>query len=222
MLKFSTTDEQAKGNGVKVCVYGRSGVGKTRLCATAPSPIIASAEKGLLSLRHKQVPTVEITSLVDLIDFHSWAQLSAEARHVETLCLDSVTEIAEKVLANALTQVKDPRQAYGELYTQTIKMIKDFRDLERFNVYFVALQSMGSDAGGLIGPLMPGKQLTAKFPSLFDELFRMDVGALADGTPYEFLATRPDYQYDAKDRSGALDAVEEPNLTKIINKIQNV
>ena len=37
-------------NGVKMMVYGASGVGKTRLTTTCPNPIIISAEKGLLSL----------------------------------------------------------------------------------------------------------------------------------------------------------------------------
>ena len=49
-LKFTTTNQAAQLHGVKALVYGPSGAGKTTLCATAPAPIIISAEAGLLSL----------------------------------------------------------------------------------------------------------------------------------------------------------------------------
>lgn len=41
-LNWSTTDKEASGHGVKILVYGRAGMGKTRLCGTAPSPVILS------------------------------------------------------------------------------------------------------------------------------------------------------------------------------------
>lgn len=39
--------------GVKVLVYGQAGAGKTRLIQTLPTPVIISAEGGLLSLREE-------------------------------------------------------------------------------------------------------------------------------------------------------------------------
>ncbi len=50
-------------NGVKVLVYGAAGVGKTALIATLPSPIVLSAEGGLLSLQEIDMPYVEISSI---------------------------------------------------------------------------------------------------------------------------------------------------------------
>ena len=50
-LKIQYTDDPQIFSGVKCVVYGPAGGGKTRLLATAPSPIILSAEKGLLSLK---------------------------------------------------------------------------------------------------------------------------------------------------------------------------
>jgi hypothetical protein len=40
-----------------------------------------------------------------------------------------------------------------------------------------------------------------------------------DGNPTRALQTGPDYQYQAKDRSGALDLFEPPNLGDIAKKI---
>lgn len=58
---------------IKAVIYGASGSGKTYFAATAPNPIFASAEGGLLStLKHKKkidpVKYVSITKLEDLRD----------------------------------------------------------------------------------------------------------------------------------------------------------
>lgn len=66
---------------------------------------------------------------------------------------------------------------------------------------------------------MPGKQLTQGIDHFFDEVFYLGIGELPDKSTYRFLRTRPNNQYRAKDRSDALDEFEEPNLTKVINKI---
>ena len=60
----STADIQFVG--VKCIIFGGAGVGKTRAIATAPSPIIISAEQGLLSLMEVDVPYIEVNSLEEL------------------------------------------------------------------------------------------------------------------------------------------------------------
>jgi hypothetical protein len=232
-LVFTTTFQTVKNNGVKLIVYGRSGVGKTVLLATAPKPIIASAEAGLLSLspanlkrihgRAPEIPVVEIDTLATLIEFYDWCADPDNGKLFDTVCLDSATEIAEKVLANAKEQTKDPRQAYGELIEKMTNVFKLFRDLPGKNVVFVAKQGKLSDAAAsLQGIAMPGSKLAEQVPYLFDEVLHLDIGKTEDGVSYRFLQTALDVQYDAKDRSGALDPIEEPNLTNIINKIKKV
>lgn len=208
--------------GVKCAVYGKAGRGKTLLCATAPNPVILSAEGGLLSLSGLRLPFIQIKTVGDLTNAHLWASQSREARQFQTICLDSVSEIAETVLANAKAQVKDPRQAYGELIDKMTDVIRAFRDLQGFNVVMTAKQEYVKDEqSGVVsnGPSLPGKTLTKDFPYFFDELFQIDIGKLPDMTEYRFLRTQPDFSNEAKDRSGRLDPIEEPNLTKIFNKI---
>lgn len=225
-LKFSTTDKEAVSNGVKLLVYSESGIGKTTLCATAPSPIILSAESGLLSLAGFKIPVIKIETLADLIEAYNWFVAGKQgAKDFGTICLDSITEIGEVVLANAKINAKDPRQAYGDMIEKLTKIIKQFRDLAGKNVYMAAKMERTKDEllGGMFyGPSMPGQKLGPALPYLFDEVFNLRVLTTQAGVKYRALITEPDSQYVAKDRSGKLAAIEPPDLTKIINKITGV
>lgn len=221
-LKFTTTDQAAQLHGVKMLIYGVSGVGKTTLCATAPQPIILSAEAGLLSLRKFQIPVIEIRTVDDLTEAHRWCQQAAEARQFSTVCIDSITEIGEVVLTNAKRQVKDPRQAYGELIEKMMTTIKAFRDLQGKHIYMAAkAEPVKDEMTGVVRYMasMPGSKLGPQLPYLFDEVFRLGINKTPQGEQYRFLQTQPDLQYDAKDRSGALDPIEPPDLNHVISKI---
>jgi len=234
-LQFSTTTKLSVTNGVKMLVHARAGTGKTMLCATAPKPIILSAESGLLSLSEQNqqrvfgrvvdIPVIVIKTYADIDAAYDWLTTSPHAQQFETICLDSLTEIAETVLSNEKALVRDARQAYGEMNEKTINLVKKFRDLPGKHVYMSAKQGKSLDESSgvsLLGAKMPGKELTHKLPFEFDEVFNLNVAKTPEGVDYRYLQTQPDLQYDAKDRSGALDAIEQPNLSNIISKIINI
>jgi septin family protein len=100
-------------SGVKLLVYGQAGTGKTTLITTLPSPVILSAEAGLLSIAHADIPFVAIDSMSTLQDAFSWLTSSDEAKQFESIALDSISEIAEVILTAEKAKAKDPRQAYG-------------------------------------------------------------------------------------------------------------
>lgn len=220
-IKITSTKDAVTNNGVKMLVYGRAGVGKTTLCATAPGPIILSAESGLLSLSGHDIPVIEIKTVQDLWEAYTYLT-GTEGQKYQTICLDSISEIAEVVLADNKKSMKDPRQAYGELATQMQSLIRAFRDLPRFNVYFSAKEEYVKDEFGVSRflPSMPGRQVGPAMPYFFDEVFRLDIGKDKDNNPFRYLATQADIMYEAKDRSGMLDRFEAPDLTNIINKIK--
>lgn len=87
-------------NGIKVLVHGQPGIGKTCLCASLPKPIIISVESGLLSLSELDLPAVEIKDVNDLGEVLGWLEGSKEADAYESVCLDSISEIAEVVLCS--------------------------------------------------------------------------------------------------------------------------
>lgn len=221
-ISITTTDQAAVLHGVKVLVHGRAGAGKTMLCATAPDPIIISAEAGLLSLRHLTLPVIQVTTMSDLSEAYQYVSQSEEAQQYQTVCLDSLSEIAEVVLSTEKAASKDPRKAYGEMQEKMTQLIRGFRDLPGKHVYFSAKQTANKDdisGVTLYGPNMPGRQLGPQLPYFFDEVFALDVGRTPEGQEFRFLRTRTDLQYEAKDRSGALDEYEKPDLTHVFNKI---
>ena len=68
-------------------------------------------------------------------------------------------------------------------------------------------------------PNMPGATLTRELPYFFDEVFCLDILQGPEGQQFRALRTKTDLQYECKDRSGALDDLEEPHLGKAIKKI---
>lgn len=58
-----------------------------------------------------------------------------------------------------------------------------------------------------------------KLPYFFDEVFRLGVNKDQQGQSYRFIQTQPDFQFEAKDRSGALAPIEAPILSAIFAKI---
>ena len=64
-VKLTSTKQAAALHGLKLTVYGPAGSGKTTLCATTGAPtVILSAEAGLLSLRHTDIPVIEVKTPV--------------------------------------------------------------------------------------------------------------------------------------------------------------
>jgi hypothetical protein len=223
-LQWGTTD-QVGLNGVKVLVYGGPGAGKTRLIATAPRPVIGSAESGLLSLRQHKIPFALIKTYQDLLEFYQWCAYNAVRNGILTVGLDSVSEIAEQILANEKARVKDPRQAYGELIERVLHVVRLFRDLPGLNVYISAKMEFTKDEMGRMfyQPSLPGSKLGPALPYFFDEVFHLGLITGQDGKNYEALLTTTTPQHNSpKDRSGALAAYEAPNLQHIFNKILGV
>jgi hypothetical protein len=237
MLEFTSSDVAADDHGIKACLYARSGIGKTVLAATCPRPLIIAAEPGFLSLKKANlerifgvgnpnitysIPIIKITTADDLAQVHLWLTQSAEAKNFDTIYTDSISEVGEVVLANAKAVNVDGRKAYGVLYEDVILKLKQLRDISGKHVIFVAKQDAAADEVSKItsyGPMMPGKALRQGMPYLFDEVFRLGLAKTPEGLEYRFLQTRPDLQYEAKDRSGVLDAVEPPDLGLVIKKI---
>lgn len=218
-MKITTT----RGAGLtrlSMLIYGCAGAGKTTLARTTGDivgTVILSAEAGLLPLRDLDIRVIEIDSVETL----EAALLAFERRQIPAtwLILDSISEIAERVLIAAKKSAKDPRQAYGELSDRVIAATKRFRDLPIHTVFVAKQEQIQDDLGRLVqGPKFPGKGLSQSMPYEFDLVMRLCVER-KDEVYARWLQTRPDGRCDAKDRSGSLDAQEPPDLGRLAAKI---
>jgi hypothetical protein len=71
----------------------------------------------------------------------------------------------------------------------------------------------------LYSPSMPGQKMGQALPYFFDEVLALRVEKDAEGKSHRALMCDSDGLWTAKDRSGKLDAWEEPDLGQIISKI---
>ncbi len=221
-MQIQLTSKISAADGVKAVTYGRSGVGKTVLASTAPGPLIFSAENGLLSLRKFNIPYIDVTSYKQLDEAFTWALKSSDTKKYSTFVLDSISEIAEVVLAEELKYNKDARKAYGNMQQMMYALIRNFRDLKGKNVQFIAKQQTMEDGTPPVitrrfSPIMPSVALQNAMPYFFDLVLHMYAG-VTDGKEWRAIHTRATPEWDAKDRSGNLDAIEYPDLSKIFIK----
>jgi len=213
--------KEATAQAVKLLVYGQAGAGKTSLIPTLPTPIILSAEGGLLSIADTNLPFIEITSMTDLREAYQWLISSAEAGEFQSVALDSISEIAEVVLNHEKKINKDPRAAYGAMQEQMADIIRAFRDLPGKHVYMSAKLEKTQDEMGrvLYAPSMPGNKTGQSLPYFFDEVLALRVEKDAEGNTRRALMTDGDGLWLAKDRSGKLEVWEDADLGEIIKKI---
>jgi len=218
-IKIQSTNKSVQS--IKALIYGESGTGKTKLAATVPEPLILNAEGGLLSLAQDNLDSVKIETVQDVMDVYQFITESKDADKYQTIILDSISEIAEVYLSALKKQHKDPRAAYGELADDVSKLIRAFRDIPDKHVYFIGKGAKVEDENGIgvYRPIMPGKNLLNGLPYHFDLVMALRIGKLEDGEEYRYLQTRAEMQYIAKDRSGVLEPIEEPNLGLIFDKI---
>lgn len=204
---------------VNTLIYGQSGSGKTTLCSTVENVIILSAEGGLLSLP-EGIPYIEIKSYEDLHEAYSWLTEDEEGKAFDVVALDSISEIAEVVLANEKSKVKDARQAYMQLGDTMANLIRSFRDLPKHVMFIAKAEKMQDENGKILwSPSMPGSKLAQSLPYYFDEVLALRVEKDEDGKAMRMLQSESDGQWLAKDRSGKL-TWEEPHLGDVIAKIQ--
>ena len=208
-------------NGLNVLVYGAAGAGKTSLIQTLPNPVALSAEGGLLSIRDSNTAYIEIKSIADMHEAYSWLTESSEAKDFQSVALDSISEIAEVVLAHEKKVSKDGRAAYGEMDVQLSEIIRAFRDLPNRHVLMTAKLEKQQDEMGrmLYFPSLPGNKTAQKLPYFFDEVLALRVEKDADGNTQRALMCDTDGLWLAKDRSGKLESWESPDLGEIIKKI---
>lgn len=221
-MAINLTNTDIESDFVKIIVFGDSGTGKTSLIATAPDPIVISSESGLLPLRGLNIPVLKVSSLEELEEAYEWLLDEENEKTFKTICLDSITDLAESMLTENKKSMKDGRMAYGKVADDIADIIRAFRDIPDKHVYFTCKMARIEDISTGIAkykPMMPGKVLPQQMPYWFDEVLCLQVGEDEEGETFRYLQTQPSITHTAKDRSGKLDNPEMPDLGHIFDKI---
>jgi len=211
-------------------IVGESGIGKTSLVKTLPSPmarvLIGSAESGLLCLAGTDIPVYEFDndmtwdSVCELVAYLK----KDNGKTFDYIYIDSLTEIVEKLLAELKRDPKlsDPKNTFllwGKLKEQMKIFLIAMRDLKECSVIFTCLPATEKDGLELKDIFkMPGGTKDDVKP-LFDIVLHYKLFKDDDGSTVRKLVTCTEESRLAKDRSGRLEKYEDPCLATIINKI---
>lgn len=209
-----------KSSSIKMLVYGQAGSGKTSLIPTLPTPVILSAEGGLLSIAGSDIPYIAVNSMDELREAYTWLVGSDEAKAYDSVAIDSISEIAEVCLGKEKAIAKDPRAAYGEMQTTMAEAIRSFRDLPKHILMTAKLEKAQDEMGRVLySPSMPGNKTGQSLPYFFDLVLALRVEKDAEGVSQRGLMCDSDGLWQAKDRSGKLDQWETADLGAIIAKL---
>lgn len=207
--------------GVKMLAHGGPGSGKTPLVKTLPRPVLMACEPGLLSLRDWDGPVWEAYTVQAIDEFFTWLKSSNEANNFDSVAVDSVSQMVETKLADALVSNKHGLKAYGDMAEWAMPHLRDLYHMQAKHVYLVAKQFSSEEGGGMQKkrPYFPGKELNVKVPHLYDEILCVGTFQIP-GVQGEQRAIRTldSLTVSARDRSGTLDEYEPCDLGALIAK----
>ena len=220
-IDFKNPADAVLEQGLKILLYGAAGSGKTVTCATTgESTLIISAEAGLLSIKDApgDIKIVEVSTSAQVEEVLDYLEQKGTPAWV---CIDSISEIGEIILAEEMSKTKNGIKAYGELAIISTALIKRFRALHCNVVMTAKLERTKDDAAVLYGPSMPGQRMSQQIPYFFDLVCAMRVGHHPKDSEKMLreIQTNRDGQWEAKDRSGKLGIFEPQNLAELKKKI---
>ena len=209
--------------GAKLLIYGQAGSGKTYATQSMPGKVLViSAEAGLLSIKDaSNVSAIEVKGYDDLREVY--AALKSGELAYDSVCLDSVSEISEILLVHEKNRNKDGRMAYQNVSEAVTSLMRSFRDLDMHVLFLCKEGKENNDGVFFFGPKMASRPLGDAITYFFDEVLALRIVDDQDDEgnviAARWLQTRIGQGYTAKDRSGKLEAFEEPNLTALIAKL---
>lgn len=102
--------------GLKLCVYGRSGTGKTRFWSTFPKPILAMIKSGTKKGEIRSitdVPGIQIVSLEDEQEVQTIVEHQRSTNKYKTVVLDHITSYQDLVFKKVVGQEAPAQMTWG-------------------------------------------------------------------------------------------------------------
>ena len=154
------------------------------------------------------------------------------ATKIKTVFWDSITEMTRLSLHwsrgqpaafSEKTGKPDGRGAYGLLATEGLDLFRHLQHAAHHNIIIVGGLKLEKDEYGRSSwsMMVEGGKIERELPGIFDNVMTLAEMKTEDGVSFRALVCQGLNKdgYPAKDRSGRLDMIEEPNLTKLIDKM---
>jgi hypothetical protein len=176
-------------------------------------------------------PAVSEDAYYSQTHFGTAGQAFGDLSKYETLFVDSITEMSRLSFLHAEQQPETVTERgtkicalYGLHARQLLGLQQQFQHSRAHAVIFVAiLEKITDDFGRTAwGIQLEGQRTARELPGIVDEITKMQHVTFdgASEAVRAFICTNPNpWQWPAKDCSGRLDQVEEPDLDKLIAKI---
>ena len=238
-LPIISADERLKETkGIKGCIFGKSGIGKTSLLWTLPAEktLFFDLEAGDLAIEGWQGDTIRPRTWQDCRDIAAFIggpnpalrdeQPYSQAHYdavttkygdagaldkYDTIFIDSIT-VAGRLCFN---WCKGQPQAFSD---KTGKP-----DTRGKNIWFVGILDEKIDDFNrrFFQPQIEGSKTALELHGIVDQVITMTEMTSPEGKSFRaFIChTINDAGYPAKDRSGRLDLMEEPHLGRLMQKI---
>ena len=155
-----------------------------------------------------------------------------ELDQYDTVFVDSITVAARECFKWSQIQPEamsertgkpDMRGAYGLLGREMMRWITHLQHCSKSIIMVGILDRQEDELKRVVWePQIDGSKTGRELPGVFDEVLTLSNLKAEDGTLYRAFVCREQnpYGFPAKDRSGCLDMVEEPNLAKVLAKIR--
>lgn len=225
MKLYNSADPQVKPS-VVMMVYGEGGVGKTTFTSTAPKPVLADCENGAkyFGLRGIKMDVAQIDKWGDMKEFLDLAK----GEQYDTVIIDPIGELMDKLKKFMIAQgdsknvQKDgaPTMAGWGWLKKTFKdYLKVLRDSGK-NVILVAHMEEINDEGRLVKRPKIETKIADDIVNMVDIVAYMTVVQQEGETKRILIVDPGNDKYTAKDRTGQLGKIIEPDFTKIVNACQ--
>ncbi|MBI5135808.1 MAG: ATP-binding protein [Nitrospirae bacterium] len=150
----------------------------------------------------------------------------------ETVFIDSITVAGRLCFQWATGQPQafsdktgkpDMRGAYGLMGQEMVGWLTHLQHTRNKNVWFVGIldEKLDDFNRRVFSLQIEGAKTGLELPGIVDEVITLAELKADDGTAYRAFVCRTlnPWGYPAKDRSGRLDLIEEPNIQKLMDKI---
>lgn len=202
-----------------ILLYGPPGSGKTVGASTAPGPILWLNAEGPNALRFarkhsaSEIREVEVTGNGSLSAAFLYVREGSSG--INTVVMDTIGEVY-RILLEEISNGKQPTlQNYGDVNTKLERFIRALRDLS-VNVVLLAHEEI-ADIEGIPTrrPVTGGKKLPEQVMAQVDIVAYTGVVPATEDAPAKYFGQLVEANgRRAKDRSGALGAAREVNLTE--------